>query len=278
MAIAFSWPLFFITDFWLMPKYLHEKFVILIALYGHMAAMMGPMIASIIILRYFKKTRLFSFKWGYKEYYFYTIYAVLAIWILPALIFLFFSSSLTVKTIYNNYDIIFIVSYLLFGWIASIGEEYGWSSYILTELSDKIGKTKAVVVSGVLRGLWHLPLLIIPVMLKVIAGKQSLVELLILLVVFAFQLMISNVFMSALWGYVWFKTKSIPLLGWMHFMFDLGRDFIVFFILGFVKGFWFKFGWVIPFLILAYIAFQKIAKSEGYSNYLEIFRRKSFCS
>lgn len=275
MAVLFSWTLFFITDAWLIPKYAKTNYVMLIALYGHMAAMMGPMIASILMSKYFQKTRLLSLNWSERKFYLYAIYGVLIIWIIPALMFLLFDGGLRLKVSYTNYDITSILSYLLFGWLAGVGEEYGWSGYILTELSEVIGKTKAIVVSGSLRGLWHLPLLIIPVMLKVSTGKQSILELFLLTIVFAFQLIISNIFFSALWGYVWFKTKSIPLLGWMHFMFDLARDFSILFIIGFGESIWFKYGWVIPFLCFAYTAFQKIAKEEGYSSYLSIFRRKS---
>jgi uncharacterized protein len=274
ITVLFSWTLFIITDAWLIPKYAQTGFVMLIALYGHIAAMMGPMIGSVIMLRVFKGKSLLSVHSGYFIYYLYTFYAVLIIWIIPGLFFLMFDKSLKIKTVYSEYDIFFIISYLFFGWFAGMGEEFGWSGYILRELSDKIGKSKAVVVSGILRGLWHLPLLLIPVVLKVISGKQSFLELLLLSILFAFQLVVSNIFMSALWGYVWFETKSIPLLGWMHFLFDLGRDLSLLCISGFGGSFWFKFGWAIPFLSFAYMAFQKIAVAEGYSSYLAIFRKR----
>ena len=276
MTIIFSWTLFFITDAWLIPKYSNTTFSKLIALYGHMLAMMGPMFASIIMLEYFQKNNLLTINWSNKKYYIYTIYIILIIWVIPGLMLLFFDRDLTAKMIYNNYDIIFIVSYLLFGWFVGVGEEYGWSGYILTELSDKFVKSKAVVISGILRGLWHLPVIIIPLILKVSAGEKSFLELFLLTPVFAIQLIVSNIFFSALFGFVWYKTNSIPLLGWMHFLFDLGRDFTILFVVGFSSSFWFKFGWSVPFIVLAYLAFNKIAKGDGYSNILEIFYRKSY--
>ena len=276
MTIIFSWTLFFITDAWLIPKYSNTTFSKLIALYGHMLAMMGPMFASIIMLEYFQKNNLLTINWSNKKYYIYTIYIILIIWVIPGLMLLFFDRDLTAKMIYNNYDIIFIVSYLLFGWFVGVGEEYGWSGYILTELSDKFVKSKAVVISGILRGLWHLPVIIIPLILKVSAGEKSFLELFLLTPVFAIQLIVSNIFFSALFGFVWYKTNSIPLLGWMHFLFDLGRDFTILFVVGFSSSFWFKFGWSVPFIVLAYLAFNKIAKEDGYSNILEIFYRKSY--
>ncbi|MHB1686766.1 MAG: CPBP family intramembrane glutamic endopeptidase [Ignavibacteriaceae bacterium] len=276
MAIIFSWTLFFITDAWLIPKYANTTFSKLIALYGHMLAMMGPMFASIIMLKYFQNNSLLTINWSNKKYYLYTIYAILIIWIIPGLMLLLFDGNITAKIIYDNYDIIFIVSYILFGWLAGVGEEYGWSGYILTELSGKFVKSKAVVVSGILRGLWHLPLIIIPLILKVSAGEKSILELFLLTPLFAIQLIVSNIFFSALFGFVWYKTNSIPLLGWMHFLFDLGRDFTILFVVGFSSSFWFKFGWSIPFIILTYLAFNKIAKEDGYSNILEIFYRRSY--
>jgi len=278
ITIIFSWTLFFITDAWLIPKYSNTNCPKLIALYGHMLAMMGPMFASIIMLKFLQNKNLITLKWGNKNYYFYTFYVILIIWVIPSILFLIFDADLYLKLIYNNYDVVFIVSYLLFGWIAGIGEEYGWSGYLLTELSGKIGKSKAIITSGVLRGLWHLPLFTIPILLKFTSGEKSFLELLLLTVVFAIQLIISNIFFSALFGFVWYKTESIPLVGWMHFIFDVFRDLTIFFIIGFSGSIWFKFGWGIPFYFLAYLAFTKIIKKEGYSNYFEIFYKKKYCN
>lgn len=278
LAIIISWTLVFITDAWLIPKYGNTGFSKLIALYGHMLAMMGPMVASIITLKYFQKNNLLTFKLGKKRYYLYLICFGVLIWLFPGIIWLAFDKSIIFKLFFNNYDTLFIISYLIFGWIAGIGEEYGWSGYILTELSGEIGKSKAIVVSGILRGLWHLPLLTIPLLLKVTSGDKPFLELLLLTAVFAIQLIISNIFFSALFGFVWYKTESIPLVGWLHFMFDVFRDLTIFFIVGFSSSIWFKFGWGIPFYFLAYLAFTRIVKEEGYSNYLEIFYKKNYCN
>ena len=275
ITIIFSWTLFFITDAWLIPKYANTNFPKLIALYGHILAMMGPLLASIIMLKYVQNKNLLTINWGNKKYYLYTVYGILIIWIIPGLILLIFYKDVTLKLIYDNYDFIFIASYLILGWFAGVGEEYGWSGYVLTELSDKLTKSRAVVVSGILRGLWHLPLLLIPLILKVNVGEKSFLDLLLLTPVIAIQLIVSNIFFSALFGFVWYKTNSIPLVGWMHFLFDLGRDFTILFVVGFTGSFWFKFGWSIPFVFLAYLAFNKIAKEDGYSNILEIFYKRS---
>ena len=273
-TIIFSWTIFLIIDGWLIPKYSNTNIEKLITLYGHLIAMLGPMLASIFMLKYFHKKRLLNWKWNSKKYYLYSFYIVLLIWLIPALVWLVFDETLILKSAFQSYDIIFIISYLSFGWIAGVGEEYGWSSYILTNLSEKIGRSKAIIVSGTLRGLWHLPLFIIPVLLKVISGDKGIMELFLLTIVFAIQLIISNIFFSALFGFVWYKTESIPLLGWMHFLFDVLRDFTIFFIIGFSSSIWFQFGWGIPFYFLAYLAFTRIAKEDGYSNYLEIFYKK----
>jgi membrane protease YdiL (CAAX protease family) len=274
MAIIFSWTLFFITDAYVISKYSNTALIGLIGFYGHLIAMMGPMLAAMIMLYFFQKDKLLNINLGNNKYYLYAICVVLIIWIIPLLLFIFFNKGLMVRRIYNNYDFIYIVSYLLLGWFAGMGEEYGWSGYILTQLSGKLTKSKAVVVSGTLRGLWHLPVIIIPFILKVNTGQYSLLNLFVLTIVFAILLSVSNIFFSALFGYAWYKTKSIPLLGWMHILYDWVRDFTLMAVAGFATSSWYKYGWNIPFIFIAAYTIHKIAKEDGYSNFLEIFYKK----
>lgn len=272
LTILFSWSVFLIVDGILIPQQHDISIIRLIAFYGHMIAMMGPLLASITTLKYISKRKLLNIRWSNIKHYRYGFYFFFSIWLLPAIVWLQFGTSVHLNSVLNSYDVIFVISYLLIGWIAGVGEEYGWTGYILTELSDKIGNSKAVVVSGILRGIWHLPLFVIPIALRVFSKEKPVTELLLLTIMFAFQLSVSNIFFSALFGHIWYKTKSIPLIGWLHFQFDLLRDFALFFIIGFNGTIWFKFGWAIPFYFAAYIAFTKIAKEEGFSNYLEIFK------
>jgi len=79
MTIIFSWTLFFLTDAWLIPKYANTNFPKLIALYGHILAMMGPLLAGIIMLKYFQNKDLLTIKWSNKKYYLYAIYGILII-------------------------------------------------------------------------------------------------------------------------------------------------------------------------------------------------------
>ena len=271
IAILFSWSLFVVTDAWLIPKYAGTGFVKLIALYGHMLAMLGPFAAGIISLKFILKKKTLTFKAGDQKYYSYAIYGAIILWILPAIIWFVFDKGVIFKTGFNYYDKVFIVTYLAFGWVAGMGEEYGWSAYLLSEISETAGRTRAVIISGILRGLWHLPLFIIPVYLKAGAGSRSLIMMLIIAAALSLQLIISNIFFSSLFGYVWYETESIPLLGWMHFLFDIGRDFALLFFIGFNGSLWFKIGWGIPFYLLAYLALYSIYKKEGFSRPAEVF-------
>lgn len=69
MAIGFSWPVLFLVDGRLIPRYHAASFLLLIALFGHMVAMMGPMSAGVIVLRYFKRGPLLNWKKADKRYY-----------------------------------------------------------------------------------------------------------------------------------------------------------------------------------------------------------------
>lgn len=276
VTICFSWPIIIVVDGRLIPAYHSTGFVMLIALFGHMAAMMGPMPASIVILRYFENKSLLRWKGAKRKYYLYALCAGVLIYVLPGMLDLLFGRAARLRSTFDNYDAIFLISYLSLGWFAGVGEEYGWSGFLLTELGEKIGKSRAIAVSGCLRGIWHLPVLVIPVYLQLLNGEKTLPGLLFLCGVFVVQLVVSNIFFSALFGLVWFKTGSIALVGWLHLMLDFFRDLMIFLVIGFSASIWFKLGYVVLFIPLAAWAFTRIAREDGYSNFLQIFYKKSY--
>ncbi|MCU7494127.1 MAG: CPBP family intramembrane metalloprotease [Ignavibacteria bacterium] len=271
LTIAFSWSIFIAVDGFLIPRQHNAGIAKLIAFYGHAAAMMGPLLAGIFVLKCSSRKTLLKMDWKLNKYYRYGLYFFFLIWFVPAIIWLQFDKFMHLNLSIDSYDLVFILSYLMIGWFAGIGEEYGWTGFILTELSEKIGTSRAVVASGILRGLWHLPLLVIPISFKFLNGKISLLQLLLLGTTFAVQLSVSNIFMSALFGYAWHKTRSIALAGWLHFQYDFCRDMALLLFAGFFNTPAFRFGWAIPFYFAAHIALTRLAREEGYSNYLEIF-------
>ncbi|MCP4760843.1 MAG: hypothetical protein GY870_03610, partial [archaeon] len=86
-----------------------------------------------------------------------------------------------------------------------------------------------------------------------------------LAITFSMQLAISNIYFGFIFGWIWFETKSLPLLGWMHQLYDMIRDNLVFFVLGFSGSIWFTSSTVILTLIAMYPAYL-IAKKEGSWN------------
>lgn len=153
ITLLLSWPIFFVADGWLIPKYAKTSLVMPIALYGHMLAMLAPMCAGMMVLKSHRPKRLLGWFWSKKDHYLVTfIIFFCTLYFIPASFFSFIDKDLKWRSMFNGYDYFFICSYVAFGWLAGIGEEYGWSGYLLTEWSDKIGKGRAVVVSGVLRG------------------------------------------------------------------------------------------------------------------------------
>jgi uncharacterized protein len=101
----------------------------------------------------------------------------------------------------------FFVSPIL-NMIASLGEEIGWRGFLLPNL-EALGKTKAVVISSMIWALWHTPMILI---LGFLYGKQMWPGVLLHFV---------TVTGVGIWmGYVWFKTRSTVLAGFMHSVFN----------------------------------------------------------
>jgi hypothetical protein len=67
---------------------------------------------------------------------------------------------------------------------------------------------------------------------------------------------------GALFGWVWFKTESVPLLGWIHQWFDQVRAIMVIAVVGFGGSLWLIIATF--FLIPAgYLALASVAREEG---------------
>lgn len=269
LIILYSWPVFFITDAWLIPRSIAAKQTsqtLLIAAFGHLVGMLGPAFSSIILWKFFYKEALPHLVWSRFKYYIFSLMLMLSLWTLPAAIGLILGNSYSLMTNIKYYHWIFIITMLSFGWIAGVGEELGWCSFILTRMNPFLGKTKAVILSGVLRGVWHFPILIGPLLYKTIFNDYPVYLLFFMSLVFLVQLIISNVFFGSLFGFVWYKTKSYPLLGWLHAWFDIARDFSIVFIMGYASSFWIKYGWGMIFYLTAYLILSNIAVREGIKN------------
>lgn len=274
IIVLYSWPIFFITDAWLIPGAIahhHNATALLIATFGHLLGMFGPAIAAVILWKRFFNERIPNLKWSRLRNYLYTALVMEGLWVVPAIAGLLFGNTFHLIPKVSTPYWIFVITILSVGWFAGIGEELGWSGFLLTRLSPFIGNTKAVIISGIFRGIWHLPILVGPILYKTVTGAESPYLLGVMGIVYLFQLVISNVLFGSVFGYLWYTTKSYPLLGWTHFWFDMARDFSFIFILGYQSSFWPKFGWGLVFYVAAYILLDKIARAEGITNLNKIF-------
>ena len=239
LSCLFSWPFFFCADAWLEPMFSAQgnaeaaRYAVLA---GHILGMLGPALAALFMWRAYHKESPPAWKWSSPRYYLFAALAMLAFWGLPALIGLAFGDSL--RSPIESGIWIRIAVLAVFGWIAGMGEETGWCAYVLPKLSGAAGKTRAAIVSSVIRGLWHWPVVVSPVIAQVAAGQRTVPELIGAGVVIALQLVVSNFFFGPIFCWVWYKTESVPLTGWLHFWFDFVRDAAVMLLVGFGTGAW----------------------------------------
>jgi membrane protease YdiL (CAAX protease family) len=239
VSVLYSWPIFFCVDAWLEPMFSRQGNVAaarLSVLLGHTVAMLGPALAALFMWRVYDKQSPHPWKWSRLKYYLWVAAAMLTFWTLPGLIGLVFGYE--VRSPIDTWVWISVATSLGLGWISGMGEEVGWCAYLLPRLSPTAGKTRALIVSGVIRGLWHWPVLVGPVIAQVVVGERTWAELLGAAVVIALQLVVSNVAFGSVFGWIWYRTESIPLVGWAHFWHNLTRDVTTVLVVGYGSGLW----------------------------------------
>jgi membrane protease YdiL (CAAX protease family) len=270
LSMLWSWPILFLVNLRLVPGFLDQENIAaasLTQLFGHMLAMIGPALAALVMWRWYHKQAPPPWKWSRPRYYLYAVVAMLALWTIPALLGLAFGDALTIRTPFGPFRWTLIAAMLTAGWLAGIGEETGWSAYLMTRLPPHTGQSRAIVIGGAIRGLWHWPLLISPVIVQFSQGESSALQLIVLAVAFAFQLLLSNVFFQALFGWLWFKTESLPLVGWLHQWFDTARDGSQQVVAGFGGSLWVTTLWAFPLYLVALMLLYIVARKEGANMY-----------
>ncbi|MCP4762360.1 MAG: CPBP family intramembrane metalloprotease, partial [archaeon] len=223
ISFVFSWSFFILFDYILIPQSVLVGNIDQALLYlfiSHYTAMLGPGIASIIMIKFYHKEPLPSWNWSKLKNYLYSAIFMIAIWGIPTLIGFFIDLRFDIKEI-SPVQMLFIVGSFTLLWVSGMGEEMGWCVYLMARLAPKTGKLRAMVISGIIRGIWHLPVLLTS---YIIYSELSIFIILFLAITFSMQLAISNIYFGFIFGWIWFETKSLPLLGWMHQLYDMIRD------------------------------------------------------
>jgi membrane protease YdiL (CAAX protease family) len=257
ISFLFSWPIMFIVDGWLEPMFLaqdNNAAARISVVLGHTIAMLGPALAALYLwrLRHEESPR---WSWSQPKYYGIVALAMLAFWTLPGVIGLLAGD--TIQSPIETQMWVRIVIMLLLGWISGIGEETGWCAYLLPKLSSQNGKTRAMIVSGVIRGLWHWPVLVAPVLAQVVGGERTVLELLGAGVVIAIQLAFTNVFFGAVLGWIWY---------------DLTRDVTIMLLVAYIDSLWVTQISAIVFYGLGVILLDIVRQEEGL-KWKQVFRR-----
>lgn len=263
-CFLYSWPIFFVVDAWLVPMFWQQDkrdIARVILAFGHMLAMLGPAFASWLMWRVFHRGSQPAWKWSQPKYYILVVLAMLGFWGLPALVNVGLGDTLESPITWGMWTM--IGAFLFGGWFSGMGEEIGWCGYFLPRLAPKTGKARALIVSGAVRGLWHWPVVISPVLVQFIRGEQTLPILLVAALAFAVQLVLSNIFFGAVFAWIWYRTESMPLVGWLHYWYDFVRDVTALLLVGYGSSLWSTHLSSIVFIVVGYELLEKIAKEEG---------------
>ena len=99
---------------------------------------------------------------------------------------------------------------------------------------------------------------------RFIDGDLSLFRLLARTLFIIFQLTISNALFGSLFGWVWYRTESLPLMGWLHQAHNAARDITILLVIGYAGSGW-ALIWSTPFNVIAVLLLFQVAQKEGAS-------------
>ena len=123
-----------------------------------------------------------------------------------------------------------------------------------------------------MRGLWHWPVLAGPFVAAAAAGDLSIGRALARGVLIAISLIVSNMFFGSVFGWLWYRTESLPLLGWCHQWYDAARDVAFLVFAGYAASTPWAGVWAIPFNLTALFLLGLVACGEG-TTLKDLFRR-----
>lgn len=127
-----------------------------------------------------------------------------------------------------------------------------------------------MIISGAIRGFWHLPLSIAPLFYQVITHQKTWAIFLIMIPIYAFQLACSNIAFGAIFYYLWTRTRSLPLAAWLHQWYDAFRDITVLLVTGYVTTPWFKLYSGFALALIACFAIIKLLKPENTQKIIKL--------
>lgn len=94
-------------------------------------------------------------------------------------------------------------------------------------------------------------------------GEESLLQLILAGIVILIPLICSNVLMGAFFGWIWFRTQSLPLLGWTHQWYDMTRDATITLLVGYGKGLGVTYLALPIIYMVCFVLFGKILREDG---------------
>lgn len=227
-AFAFSWAIFFAVELWFIPSFIKPTdaaALVLTQLSSHFLGMMGPALAAFVLWRVFEEPPQPAWRWGRLRLYLWSAGALILLRSAAlAMGWLDAPGAFRLHTSFEPTFWLVLGASSTVGWLAGMGEEIGWCAYLLPLLEPSFGKFGATLLSGALRGVWHLPVLVLPLLTQVWNNDMTWNAFVVNAFMLGVVLLFSNILFGAMMSWLWFKTASMALLGWTHQWFDLTRD------------------------------------------------------
>ncbi len=101
--------------------------------------------------------------------------------------------------------------------LAGFGEEFGWRGYLLPRLlTDRRMARLALLVVGVIWGVWHCATAVGPVLRAALEEAADWPSLVGLTLVDCVQMVAASIALSFIFGALWLRTRSVLLVSFFH--------------------------------------------------------------
>ena len=243
ISFAFSWCIFILADGFLVPQYIGQHRYAtanFTALFGHGLAMFGPALGAWVSWKRYRIGKVPNWIWSRSQYYILALGLLFCYWMVPAILGIAFGGRYSFVFPSEPFQKILIVSGFSLYWLFGLGEEIGWCGFLIPALTERTSAMNSLVISGAIRGLWHLPVLVAPIVRLVTSNQKSVSWMGMMTLVFAVQLMLSNIAFGSFYFWIWRKTKSLPLVGWLHQWYDAFRDIAMLLVANYRASQWVK--------------------------------------
>lgn len=191
--------------------------------------MMMPTVAAVFVRRFIERRDFTDVGWrlGRPREYAAALGLCMLLWAVPALVDGLFGGARFDRSLPGSLWLVAGLS--LLDPLPGFGEEFGWRGYLLPRLLQRHPSRihRALLVSGIIWGIWHWPIVLGPVLhtwCNGLPAGTSWAEQTAEAVLSCITMVPAGIVLSYVFGVAWLSSRSIFVVSFLHGAYDATRD------------------------------------------------------